>query len=299
MSDANNNEVFIFEVSKQNFDSVVIQNSHKLPVLVEFMGVWSGPCIQMSDDLSGLAKEFAGEFIFAKVDIDEQPDLKAQYEIENVPSLKVFVNGEVVKTEEGLLKQADLRDVLKEFGVYSQTDEMRLQAREKHMNGETVAAVQLLTHAIQQDPSNTKIAMDMAQIFIDMNELEQASGLFNQLPDSAKKTDMGKSLIGQLTFLDLAAKTPGKFQLQQSLLTNPNNCDVHFDLAVCLIAERDYEQAIDHLFEIMRIDSSYKDSSYKEGAAREMVINVSNMLTPNNPELSSKIRSRLSSFSFS
>jgi putative thioredoxin len=289
-----NSEVFIFEVSKQNFDYAVIQNSHKLPVLVEFMGVWSGPCFQMSDELSILAKEFAGQFIFAKVDIDEQPELKEQYAIENVPSLKVFKNGEVVKSEEGLLKQNELRDVLKEFGVYSQADEMRLEAREKHMKGDTVAAIQLLTQAIQQDPSNTKIAMDMAQIFIDLNELDQANSLFNQLPDSAKKTDMGKSLIGQLTFLDLAAKTPGKFQLQQSLLTNPNNCDVHFDLAVCLIADRDYEQAVDHLFEIMRIDSNYKDN-----AAREMIVNVTNMLAPNNPELSSKIRSRLSSFSFS
>ena len=295
MTEVNNRpDVFVFEVSTQNFDSVVIQNSFKLPVLVEFMGVWSGPCIQMSDELSGLAKEFAGQFIFAKADIDEQPELKTQYEIENVPSLKVFVNGEVVRTEEGLLNQTESRDVLKEFGVYSQTDEMRLQAREKHMSGETVAAIQLLTQAIQQDPSNTKIAMDMAQIFLDLNEPEQATDLFNQLPNSAKQSDMGKSLTGQLTFLDLAAKTKGKFQLQQALLTSPNNCDVHFDLAVCLIAERDYEQAVDHLFEIMRIDANYKDD-----AAREMIINVSNMLTPNNPELSSRIRSRLSSFSFS
>ena len=289
-----NNEVFIFEASEHNFDSVVIQNSFKIPVLVEFMGVWSGPCIQMSDELSGLAQEFPAQFIFAKVDIDEQAELKTQYEIENVPCLKVFVNGEVVKTEEGLLNQAELRDVLKEYGVYSQTDDMRMQAREKHISGDTIAAVKLLTEAIQKDPSNTKIAMDMAQIFIDMNELEQASGLFNQLPDSAKKSDMGKSLVGQLSFMDLAAKTPGTFQLQQSLLTSPNNCDVHFDLAVCLIAERDYEQAVDHLLEIMKIDANYKDD-----AAKEMIINVANMLTPNNPELSSKIRSRLSSVSFS
>ena len=178
--------------------------------------------------------------------------------------------------------------------VKNQTDNMRLQAQEKHMNGDTVAAIQLLTQAIQQDLSNTNTAMEMTQIFIDLNELDQANNLFNQLPDSAKTSDMGKSLIGQLTFLDLAAKTPGKFQLQQSLLTNPNNCDVHFDLAVCLIAERDYEQSVDHLFEILKIDSNYKDD-----AAREMIINVSNMLAPNDPELSSKIRSRLSSFSFS
>lgn len=105
---------------------------------------------------------------------------------------------------------------------------------------------------------------------------------------------MGKSLVGQLTFLELAAKTRGKFQLQQSLLTNPNHCDSHFDLAVCLIAERNYEQAADHLFEIMTLNPSYKDD-----AAREMIINVSNMLAPNDAELSSTIRNKLNSLSFS
>lgn len=287
-------EVFIFEVSRNNFDSVVIQNSHRIPVFVEFMGVWSGPCIQMSDEISGLAQEFSGQFVFAKVDIDEQPELMNLYGVENVPTLNVFVNGEVAKTSEGLLNQNELRALLKEVGVYSQSDEMREQAREKHMAGDTLAAIQLLTQAIQHDPSDTKVAMDMVQIFIDLNELDQANNLFNQLPDSVKQSDMGKSLVGQLTFLDLAAKTGGKFQLQQQLIANPNDCDVHFDLAVCLIAEKDYEEAMNHLFEIMTIDSSYK-----ENAAREMIINVCNMLAPNDPELASGFRKRLSSISFS
>jgi len=287
-------DVFIFEVSKSNFDSAVIQNSHKIPVFVEFMGVWSGPCIQMSDELSELAKEFAGQFIFAKIDTDEQPELMKQFSVENLPSLKVFVDGEVVDTEEGQLSQQELRTCLKKQGVFSQVDELRQQAREKHMSGDTVVAMQLLTQAMQQDPSNTNVAMDMGQIFIDLEDVEQAKSLFNQLPDSAKTSDMGKSLLGQLTFLDLAANTQGKFQLQQNLLTNPSNCDSHFDLAVCLIAEKDYEQASNHLLEIMNINAGYKDD-----AAREMIINVANMLAPNNQELSSKIRSKLSSKSFS
>jgi len=287
-------EVFIFEVSKQNFDTTVIQNSHKLPVLVEFIGVWSGPCIQMSDEIANLAKEFAGQFIFAKVDVDEQPELMKQYEVENVPTLNVIVNGEVVKTKEGLLTQNELRDILKGLDVYSKTDELRQQARKKHIAGDTLAAIQLLTQAMQQDPANTKTAMDMAQVLIDLNELEQAKGLFNKLPNDAKNSDMGKAILGQLAFFDLAEKTQGKFQLQQILLTNTSNCDAHFDMATCLIAEREYQQAIDHLFEIMNIDANYKND-----AAREMIITVTNMLTPNNPELASSFRSRLSSFSFS
>jgi putative thioredoxin len=44
-------------------------------VLVEFMGIWSEPCVVMADVLADLAKEFAGQFVFAKVDIDEQLDM--------------------------------------------------------------------------------------------------------------------------------------------------------------------------------------------------------------------------------
>ncbi len=289
-----NKEAFIFEISEKSFEDSVIKNSHKIPVLVEFMGIWSGPCIQMSDELSALAKEFSGDFIFAKVDIDEQPELAKRFDIKNVPSLKVIVNGKVIQTEEGLLTQEELRAVLKPLGVFSRTAAMRLQAREKHIAGDVVGAIDLLTQAMQQSPADTNIAMDMVQIFIDLNELEQAEGLFNQLPDNAKNSDMGKLLIGQLTFLSLASKTKGKEALEADLQNNANNCDTHFDLAVCLIAEKDYPLAVNHLFEIMKIDANYKD-----GAAREMIINVTNMLAPNNPELASDFRRRLSSEVFS
>ncbi|HIO93691.1 MAG TPA: tetratricopeptide repeat protein [Leucothrix mucor] len=283
-------EVFIFEVSKRNFESVVIQNSFKLPVVVEFMGIWSGPCIQMSEEISVLAKEFSGQFIFAKVDIDEQAELVEKYSIKNVPSLKVFVDGEIVQTEEGQLKQNELRDVLKNRGIYSHIDEMRTQAREKHMAGETLAAIQLLTQAMQLDSSNVKTAMDMSQVFIDLHELDQAKSLYNQLPNSAKNSEMGKALLGQLAFFNLAEKTQGKDKLLQLLIEYPDNCDFHFDLAVCLIAEKNYEQAVSHLFDIMKIDTGYKD-----GAAKEMIVNVTNMLAPNNAELSGEFRQKLSS----
>ena len=64
-------QAFIFEVSDRSFDKYVISNSSKAPVFVAFIGVWSEHCIAMSDMLSGLATEFAEEFIFAKVDIDD------------------------------------------------------------------------------------------------------------------------------------------------------------------------------------------------------------------------------------
>lgn len=281
-------EVYIFEVSNSSFGQSVLLNSHKIPVLVEFMGVWSEPCILMSDTLSRLAAEFAGQFIFAKVDIDEQPELKDEYGIENVPTLKVFKDGEVVHNEEGMLQEDELRAILKGHGIYNASDELRMEARQKHMAGDTVEAMNLLTTAIQQDPRNTRVAMDMVQIFLDIDELEQATALFNRLPDKDKKSETGMSLVGQITFRELAAKTEGKASLQERVGGNPGDHDARFDLAVCLVAEHDYQGAMDQLFAVFEAEPEYK-----QGAAREMIINLCNMLAPNEPQLAQAFRQRL------
>ena len=92
-------DAFVFEVNQKSFDQYVLLNSHKIPVIVEFMGVWSGPCVAMDNVFSSLAKEFAEQFIFAKVDIDEQPELRKEYKVENVPVLMVFKDGRLVHKE--------------------------------------------------------------------------------------------------------------------------------------------------------------------------------------------------------
>jgi putative thioredoxin len=278
----------ILEVGQSGFNSHVIMASYKQPVLVEFMGVWSGPCIQLADRISESVHEFPGQFIFAKVDVDEQPELKQEYGVENVPTLKVFKDGQVVLTEEGVMEESELRAMLKSYGIYRQSDELREQARVKHMNGDTVTAIQLLTQAIQQDPSNTRVAMDMVQVMIDIDELGQAIALFNKLPERDKESEFGRILVGQLSFRQLAAKTPGKAELQQRLAENARDHDARFDLAICLVAENDYIKAMDYLFEIFEAEPEYK-----EGAAREMIINLCNMLAPNEPQLAQDFRRRL------
>jgi putative thioredoxin len=242
----------------------------------------------LSDALSDKAREFAGQFIFAKVDVDEQPELRKAYNIRNVPTLKVFKDGEVVRTEEGLLNEQDLLLLLKTFGIFHASDEMREQARDRHMAGETMEAINILTRAIQKDPKNTRVAMDMVQVLIDISELEQASTLFNKLPEKDKSSPTGRSLAGQLTFNKLAASTAGKDTLLQRIASNQDDYDAHFDLSICLVAEHDYKQAMDHLFAIQQ-----KDPEYKQGAAREMIISLINMLATNEPVLAQEFRRRL------
>ena len=282
-------EVYIFEVSEKSFAESVIQNSHTVPVFVEFMGIWSEPCITMSDKLSDLAGEFASQFIFAKVDIDEQEELRKKYDIQNVPTLKIFVNGEIVATEEGRLVESDCRQLLKTQGIFHESDEMRLKARELHLSGDTQGAFIILTEAIKKDPANTRIALDMVQIFIDSKLNDNANELYNKLPQSVKDSSIGKSLGRQLTFVNQAATTDGIDILQQRLQSNGDDFDARFDLAICLIAEYETMSAIDHLFHILENNAEYKD-----GAVKELIIALIGILKEKEPNVAKSTQQRLS-----
>ncbi len=281
-------QAFIFEVSDRSFEKYVIGNSDKAPVFVAFISVWSEPCILLTDMFADLAKEFAEEFVFAKVDVEENSQLKQQYHVENVPTVKVFVDGLVVATEEGKLSEQEARALLKTLGIVNNTEEKRLQARELHMQGKTQDAIMLLTLAIQQDSSNTKVAMDMVQIFIDIDEIEQARSLFNRLPEKDKSSETGLSLSGQLWIIDEAGKTAGLQALKEAILKDPDDYDARFDAAICEIAEHNYQQALDYLFYIQQ-----NKADYKEGAAREMIITIVNTIAPNNPEMAQQYRAQL------
>ncbi|MBE9564563.1 MAG: tetratricopeptide repeat protein [Proteobacteria bacterium] len=281
-------QAIIFEVSDRSFDKYVIGNSDKAPVFVIFMNMWSEPCNHSAEMFASLATEFAEQFVFAKVDVDENKELVEQHKIGNVPTLKVFIDGKEVISEEGRLTEDEARALLKSFGIVNETEEKRIQARQLHMQGETHDAIMLLTLAIQQDPSNTNVAMDMVQIFIDMDELEQAHGLFERLPDAIKNSDTGLSLTGQLWIIDEARKTAGLDELKKVLLTNPDDYSAHFDCAICEIAQHNTQQALDHLFYIQQ-----NNADFKEGAAKEMIVTIINTIAPNDPETAQKYRTQL------
>ena len=118
-------EAMIFEVTDKSYGKYVLLNSHKVPVVMAFIGVWSEPCFILTDIFSTLAKEYPEEFVFAKLDIDESPEAKKEYEIANVPTTIVFKDGVPVRREEGQLNYDEARALLRDFGIYRESDELR------------------------------------------------------------------------------------------------------------------------------------------------------------------------------
>ncbi len=281
-------EIFNFEISDQNFDSLVLINSHKLPVFVLFLSPSSPTCIAMENALIAYAEEFAGQFILARLDIDMYTEVRDRLGVQNVPMLKIFKDGEMVHQEMGSISEEALADVFRKFDIFNPAEELRKQAAEKHQNGETPAAIQLLTQAIQMAPGNAKVAMDMCQIFLDMDMLAEGAELYTKFPNKIKETDKGKYLIGQITFKKLALDTAGKAALESKLLENPDDEDAQFDLAICLIAQQEFSEGMVHLLGLLK-----RNPQAKGGGAQELAVALINMVDLDDKELAGDLRRKL------
>lgn len=93
-------------LTEQNFNSEVITSD--LPVLVDFWATWCGPCRMLAPVVEDLANELNGKVKVGKVNVDEQMGLAIKYQVEVIPTLILFKNGQAVKRMSGFMEKEEI-----------------------------------------------------------------------------------------------------------------------------------------------------------------------------------------------
>ncbi|HET7225998.1 MAG TPA: thioredoxin [Candidatus Eisenbacteria bacterium] len=100
-------------VTGQSFDAEVVQASRQHPVLVDFWAAWCGPCRIIAPTVEELATEYAGRLKVVKLDVDENNDISIQYNVQSIPTLLLFHNGDVVERLVGAYPKPAILNMLK------------------------------------------------------------------------------------------------------------------------------------------------------------------------------------------
>lgn len=96
----------IKNVSDATFDTEVIQSA--TPVLIDYWAEWCGPCKMIAPILDEVASSYAGRLTVAKMNVDENRAVPAQYGIRGIPTLMVFKDGQLAATKVGALSKTQL-----------------------------------------------------------------------------------------------------------------------------------------------------------------------------------------------
>jgi len=103
----------IVHVDSSNWQSEVLQSS--IPVLVDFWAEWCGPCQMMGRVLEEVAPQLAGKVKIAKVNVDEEQKLAAQFHIRSIPTLLIFKDGKVEEQMVGAMNKSTLLAKLSQY----------------------------------------------------------------------------------------------------------------------------------------------------------------------------------------
>lgn len=96
----------VYELSEGSFDNFIVSTDK--PVLVDFWAEWCMPCLAMAPVIEELAKKYAGEVAFAKVNVDENPGLASRLGVYGIPTFVVFLKGRELKRIVGAVGKAKL-----------------------------------------------------------------------------------------------------------------------------------------------------------------------------------------------
>ena len=248
---------YVFDASAENFNRLVLENSHKGPVLVHFWTPKAGPCFILMPRLVKLAGEYGGKFLLVMLDADQLPELARRFGVTSVPTVKFFWRGEVAHTIHGADPDSSFRAVFDRF-IAGDAHRAHALGVAAWQAGNLQQARMLLANAALAEPDNLAIPRDLAKILWAEGEGEQALKLLDSLPLEARSDAIIAPLYAHLSLTETARQAPPLSELEVRIARDPADLAARYQRAALRLAADDFAGAMDDLLVIARTDRGFR-----------------------------------------
>jgi putative thioredoxin len=255
---------FSFDVSIEEFETKVIQASLQVPVVIDFWAPWCGPCQTLKPMLEKLAEEYAGRFLLAKVNSDENPELSQHFGVRSIPSVKVLYQGQLVDEFNGALPEGQVRAFLDRFALPDAGGNLREEAAALVAAGQLDEALAKLSEASREKPGDEGIRLDAIEVLMQLGRNDEAGQLL--AADYTQAADRANALRARLALAAGAADTAG---LEAKLAANPEDHATRLELARAYAGQNRFREALDNALEVV-----VRDRFFDEGAGRKALLQI-------------------------
>jgi len=251
----------IVDIDESNAQTLLIEESLKRPVVVDFWADWCGPCKQLMPILEKLAAEYQGTFLLAKVNADEQQMLAQQLGVRSLPTVMVIKDGQPVDGFSGAQPESAVREMLDKH-VPSPLADALTEAEQLLAEGDIPGALALYRGAWEDSGQKPEFTMAYAGALIVANRLDEAEALLKDI----KMVDQDaryEQLMAQIELQRQAARSPEVEALEADLAGDEQNHEVRIKLAVQLSSHGQYREALEHLLVVLRADRDWGNGEAK------------------------------------
>lgn len=272
----------IVDVTEANFQYEVLSYSENTPVVVDFWAEWCRPCKTLGPLLEKLAHEAQGSFRLARVDVDANPNLALHYGVRSIPTVKAFSQGEVVGEFSGLQPEERIREFLSRITPPSPLALALEKALSLLQDHQWAEAENLLRDLLDQAPQQPEAQLGLAMALLGQGYGTAALEILRNFPASREY-----ARAQQLLPLAEALKNS-----EDGRLPDETDLDAAYAQAIRLAGRGNLPAALDGLLDILR-----QNKTYRQGAARQAVVALLELLGPNDPQ-SRAYRSELAAILF-
>ena len=207
----------ILNATTSSFVKDVVEQSHLVPVLVDFWATWCGPCRALGPILERLAVEYDGAFVLAKVDTDQEQALAAQFQIRSIPTVTLFRDGVSVGGFPGALPEGQIRRFLAQHGVHG----VRVQML---WSDDPATRVAELRRAVAATPARGDLQLELAAALLATNAHHDALRVLDALPADVFGDTAALRMRAEIALHALVAHERSPYQHSANILYSACTC---------------------------------------------------------------------------